>query len=74
MTICRVRSARWAGVDIDEFPSLKAWVQRIEDRPATKEALKIPEQDMLTRMKQDPELEKKYAEESSKWIMAGNKK
>ncbi|GAA5987245.1 hypothetical protein JCM10908_001876 [Rhodotorula pacifica] len=69
-----VRSARWAGVDINEFPALKAWVARVEDRPATKEALKVPEQDMLTRMKQDPELEKKIAEESSKWIMKGNEK
>jgi hypothetical protein len=29
---------------------------------------------MLTRMKQDPELEKKIMEESSKWIMKGNEK
>lgn len=70
----RVRSARWAGVDINEFPALKAWVARVEERPATKEALKVPEQDMLTRMKQDPELEKKIMEESSKWIMKGNEK
>ncbi|KAG0659787.1 hypothetical protein C6P46_004990 [Rhodotorula mucilaginosa] len=69
-----VRSARWAGVDINEFPALKAWVARVEERPATKEALKVPEQDMLTRMKQDPELEKKIMEESSKWIMKGNEK
>ena len=47
---------------------------RVEERPATKEALKVPEQDMLTRMKQDPELEKKIMEESSKWIMKGNEK
>ncbi|GAA6010040.1 hypothetical protein JCM10207_007530 [Rhodosporidiobolus poonsookiae] len=69
-----IRSADWAGIDISPFPNFAAWVERIEERPATKEALKIPEQDMKTKMKKDPELAKKVAEEASKWIMAGNKK
>lgn len=68
----RIRSANWAGLDINEFPALKDWMQRIEDRPATIAALKIPEQDMRTRMKQDPDLEKKVMAESSAWIMKGN--
>ncbi|BGP56425.1 Glutathione S-transferase 2 [Rhodotorula sphaerocarpa] len=67
-----IRSAGWAGVDINEFPALKAWMLRIEDRPATIAALKIPEQDMRTRMKEDPDLEKKVIAESSAWIMKGN--
>jgi glutathione S-transferase len=45
---CRVRVAGWAGVDLDQFPHLKKWVARIEERPATIAALKVPEQDMLT--------------------------
>jgi glutathione S-transferase len=45
-----IRMAFWAGVDIEPFPALKDWVARIEARDATKAALKIPEQDMLTRV------------------------
>lgn len=45
-----IRMAAWAGVDIKPFPALEAWVARVEARPATKEALKVPEQDMLTRV------------------------
>jgi hypothetical protein len=50
LTSCfyRVRVAGWAGVDLDQFPHLKKWVARIEERPATIAALKVPEQDMLT--------------------------
>ena len=44
-----VRMAVWAGVELDEFPRLSAWVDRIEQRPATQSALKIPEQDKLSQ-------------------------
>ncbi|GAA6028796.1 hypothetical protein JCM8097_007400 [Rhodosporidiobolus ruineniae] len=69
-----VRMHGWCGVDIAPFPHLAAWVERIEQRPATQAALKVPEQDMLTKMKTDPELEAKMAKESSDWIMKGQKK
>ena len=41
--------AFWAGVELDEFPRLAAWVERIEQRAATQSALKIPEQDKLSQ-------------------------
>lgn len=41
--------AFWAGVELDEFPNVSAWVERIEQRPATQAALKIPEQDKLSQ-------------------------
>ncbi|GAA5980780.1 hypothetical protein JCM11641_002649 [Rhodosporidiobolus odoratus] len=69
-----LRMARWAGIDLEPFPAVKAWVERIDKREATVAALKIPEQDHMTTMKQDPEAEKRMQEEASKWVMAGNKK
>ncbi|BGP17560.1 Glutathione S-transferase 2 [Rhodosporidiobolus nylandii] len=54
-----IRMAIWAGVDIEPFPHLKAWV---------------PEQDMLSKIKGNPEEAKRLAEESSKWVMASNQK
>ncbi|GAA5829885.1 hypothetical protein JCM3766R1_006690 [Sporobolomyces carnicolor] len=67
-----IRMAAWAGVDIKPFPALEAWVARVEARPATKEALKVPEQDMLTRMKSDPSLEEKMQKASSAWVQQSN--
>ncbi|GAA5922825.1 hypothetical protein JCM3775_006150 [Rhodotorula graminis] len=69
-----VRMAVWAGVELDEFPRLSAWVDRIEQRPATQEALKIPEQDKLSQMKADPEAADRMAKAASKWIMQGQDK
>ncbi|GAA5926716.1 glutathione S-transferase family protein [Sporobolomyces koalae] len=67
-----IRMSKWAGVEIEPFPALKAWVERIENREATQKALKVPEQDSLTRMKADPELEEKMTKASAAWVQAGN--
>jgi glutathione S-transferase len=37
-----VRIAPRTGVELDEFPKLKAWVERIEQRPAVQRGLKVP--------------------------------
>lgn len=34
-----LRSASYAGEDIDNYPDVKSWVERIEERPATQRAL-----------------------------------
>ncbi|TNY24294.1 putative glutathione S-transferase [Rhodotorula diobovata] len=69
-----VRMAFWAGVELDEFPNVSAWVERIEQRPATQAALKIPEQDKLSQLKADPEAAERMAQQASKWIMEGQNK
>lgn len=33
----------WAGVDIDDLPNLKSWVERIRARPAVQRGIVIPE-------------------------------
>ena len=37
-----VRIAERTGVSLSEFPKLKAWVDRIEARPAVKAGLAVP--------------------------------
>ncbi|GAA5827383.1 hypothetical protein JCM11251_003788 [Rhodosporidiobolus azoricus] len=69
-----IRVAFWAGVDLAPYPHLQKWVDRIEQRPATQSALKVPEQDMLTKLKNDPEAQEKAAKEASDWIMKGQQK
>ncbi|GAA6015620.1 hypothetical protein JCM11491_007176 [Sporobolomyces phaffii] len=67
-----VRVAFWAGVSVEPFPALQKWVERIEARPATQAALKVPSQDMLTRMKADPSLEEKMQKTSAAWVQQSN--
>jgi hypothetical protein len=35
-------SAAWCGIDIAEFPTLKAWCDKISQRPGIKRGLKVP--------------------------------
>lgn len=37
-----VRSYDWAGVDIDDLPHLKAWIERIAARPAAEKGVNVP--------------------------------
>ncbi len=37
-----VRSYDWAGVDIDDLPHLKAWIDRIAARPAAEKGINTP--------------------------------
>jgi len=39
---CWVRSHSWAGVEIDDLPNLKAWVDRIYERPGAAKGITIP--------------------------------
>lgn len=38
-----VRFANFTGIDLDEFPKLNAWFERIGARPAVKRGLSVPE-------------------------------
>ena len=37
-----VRTHRWSGVPVDDFPALQAWLARLDARPAFERGLKIP--------------------------------
>ena len=39
---CWVRIHNWAGVDIDEFPSLRRWIDQIEARPGAARGVAVP--------------------------------
>lgn len=55
----RIRCHFWAGVPLSasHFPHLHAWHDRIEQLPVILDALRVPSQDLVTRIKNDPELE-----------------
>ncbi|MFC7048079.1 glutathione S-transferase family protein [Emcibacter nanhaiensis] len=37
-----VRGYAWAGLEIDDFPNLKAWLHRLEERPSFAKGVTIP--------------------------------
>ncbi|GAA5987236.1 hypothetical protein JCM10908_001871 [Rhodotorula pacifica] len=61
-----IRCHFWAGLSTaylqSTYPSLLAWHDRIDSLPVILDALKIPSQDLVTRVKQDPELEGRIME------------
>lgn len=42
-TFTWVRRCEACGVDLSEFPGVKAWVERCEARPGVKEGLQVPQ-------------------------------
>lgn len=61
-----VHMASWSGVDIEEFPHLKAWHDRINARPAVYKGLGIPQR---TEYSGDD----RHIKEVSNWVMEGQK-
>ena len=59
-----VAAAGWAGVDIDEFPHLKAWEERMLARPGVEKGRHVPDPHRMKDMSKD-EMEK-HAQESAK--------
>jgi glutathione S-transferase len=64
----------WAGVeDLSQFPHLKSWMSRIEERDAVKKGIDVPEKSKYNPNDSKEEHEKQ-AKEASKWIMQDQKK
>jgi hypothetical protein len=61
-----MRTLFWASVDIDQFPNVKRYCEMIENLPVIQRALKIPEQDLVTRVKTNPDLERQIMERMKK--------
>ncbi|CAO2653198.1 Nn.00g026090.m01.CDS01 [Neocucurbitaria sp. VM-36] len=66
-----VASAGWAGVDIDEFPALKAWEERMTERPGVEKGRHVPDPHTIKQLLKDKEKTEKHAAESRKWVQAG---
>ena len=59
----------WAGVDIDEFPNLKAWDERMLKRPGVERGRHVPSQHRIKEMLADKEAAERYAKESAKYVL-----
>lgn len=66
-----VTAAFWAGVDIDEFPHLKAWEERMLARPGVEKGRHVPEPHRMKEMaKKDPKEIEKAAAAAREWIQS----
>lgn len=72
MCVDRVCRLDWAGVEIDEFPHLKAWVDRILARPASEKGRHVPSKHSALEQKNlsKEELDK-AAEQAKAWVQQG---
>ena len=61
-TFCWVFSAPWAGLTLDKYPSLKAWHDRIMERPAVQQGLDVPEPNRMMLALKDPEIMKELVQ------------
>ena len=46
--------SRWAGVELDDFPALKEWEERMFERPAVQEGRQVPDGGHQRELLRDP--------------------
>ncbi|XHF97653.1 hypothetical protein AWENTII_001230 [Aspergillus wentii] len=68
-----VAAAGWAGVDIDEFPHLKAWEDRMAARDGVEKGRHVPSRHTIKDLLKDKAQVDKHAAESRAWIQQGMK-
>lgn len=68
-----VTAAGWAGVDIEEFPALKAWEERMLHRPGVEKGRHVPTPHTIKELLKDSEATERHAKEASEWIQRGVK-
>lgn len=60
-----ISAAGWAGVEIEDFPRLKAWEDRMWARPAVQKGANVPDKYTMKEKMKDKESMEKYAAEVS---------
>ncbi|KAK6498487.1 hypothetical protein TWF481_011078 [Arthrobotrys musiformis] len=66
--------AEWAGVELDEFPRVRSWRERMENIEKVEEGRNVPERSGLRDVMGDKEKMEEYAAGSRKWILEGMKR
>ncbi|KAB5575643.1 glutathione S-transferase [Coniochaeta sp. 2T2.1] len=69
-----VASHTWAGVSLDDFPHLNAWLERLLARPGIEKGRHNPKRHTALDMREKSKEElDKAAKEGAKWVQAGMK-
>jgi hypothetical protein len=63
-----VRWGPWAGIDLDNFPNLETWAEKIEKREAVQKGLLVPNgEDQIVKLRKDPNVDDPF----KGWVMKG---
>lgn len=68
-----VAAAGWAGVEIDEFPALKAWEERMAGREGVERGRHVPDPHKMKELLADKGKMERAAGEARDWIQKGMK-
>ena len=68
-----VRTHRWSGVEIDDLPHLRRWVDAIRARPAVQSGIDRPRSSIDSRL-EDPAEADRFAAEARKMVETGQSK
>lgn len=68
-----VAAAGWAGIDIDEFPALKAWEERLAARPGVEKGRHVPDPHTIKEVLKDKAKAEEQAAKARDWVQAGMK-
>jgi glutathione S-transferase len=64
---CWVRTYKWSGVEIDDLPNLRRWIDLLYTRPSCLKGIKVPE-DLTLLREGDGKGSKKFAENAAKMV------
>lgn len=65
-----VRTHRWSGVEVDDLPHLKRWLDGIRARPAVQKGIEMPPSSINVRV-DDEEKTRQFAEAARKMLETG---
>jgi glutathione S-transferase len=68
-----IAAAGWAGIEIDEFPHLKAWEERMLQRPAVEKGRHVPSRHGIKDLIKDKAKMEEEAAKTRDWVQAGMK-
>ncbi|OGE50613.1 hypothetical protein PENARI_c016G11860 [Penicillium arizonense] len=68
-----VAAAGWAGIDIEEFPHVKAWEERIAQRPGIEKGRHVPSPHNIKDLIKDKATMDKHAADTRAWVQQGMK-
>jgi glutathione S-transferase len=71
-----VAASGWAGVDLDEFPTVRLWYERLLSRPGIAKGMNVPEPHPIQVLMDDKtgEKAKQFEEYSRSWVLSGMRK
>lgn len=66
-------AAGWAGVDLDKFPAVQAWLDRMEAREGVEKGRHVPDPHTMRELLKDKAKMEEQAAKSRAWVQAGMK-